>query len=780
MKPIHRIRTEAPIEERYEALVRLSKAISAHRDPKELFCVLASELRSLVSFDAIGVVLYDEAANRIRPPLLELCSRPGLLLQPDIATEETMASWVYQHQQPLVVSFADQEARLPRGIVDQMRKFGLLSACVIPMTTAHRRLGSIGVGSERPDAYSGEEVRFLALVADIVALAVDDALNFEASQVAQEELRREKDRLKLLLDLTNRIVSNLELRDLLRTISATLRQVMQCDVAGVALPDPESSRLRVYAFDFPEGKGYVREETLIPMGGSVPGRVFRTGKSWTGNTRDLPRSGPEDDPVLAEGHRAGCFLPLVSRDRVLGVLGLGRLEESPFAREEVGFLEQVANQVAIAVDNSIAYREIGDLRDRLARENLYLEDEIRSEMNFEEIVGKSAALRKVLAQVETVAPTESTVLVYGETGSGKERIARAIHNLSSRRASAFVKLNCAAIPTGLLESEIFGHEKGAFTGAITQRIGRFELASRGTVFLDEIGEIPVELQPKLLRVLQEREFERLGSTRTLRTDARLIAATNRDLAFLVKEQKFRPDLFYRLNVFPIHVPPLRERPEDIPLLVRHYAEQFARRLNKTIDSIPSDTMNALCGYAWPGNIRELQNVIERAVILSQGPVLKVPLPDPKASGAVAAPDRRDTLKEAERKHILSALEETRWVVGGPNGAAHRRSAVRRGHDHIPGRGEGRHRRAGGARPGGGRGGGQRSCGRRTTAEGVAVANGRAQNSRHARRVCPVRLRAARTLKYDDRPDWHEISAGDHHASLGMVDFSVENMTNATN
>jgi formate hydrogenlyase transcriptional activator len=325
--------------------------------------------------------------------------------------------------------------------------------------------------------------------------------------------------------------------------------------------------------------------------------------------------------------------------------------------------------MAIALENAFAYREIADLKDRLAQENLYLEDEIRSELNFEEIVGTSAALRRVLQQVETVAPTDSTVLIYGETGTGKELIARAIHDRSSRRPNAFVKLNCAAIPTGLLESELFGHERGAFTGAVSQRIGRFELANRGSVFLDEIGEIPLELQPKLLRVLQEREFERLGSGRTLRTDARLIAATNRDLAAMVREQKFRPDLFYRLNVFPVEVPPLRDRPEDIPLLVRHFVEQFSRRMNKTVDTIPSETMSAMARYHWPGNIRELQNLIERAVILSPGPVLKVPIADLKAVPALAGARHIETLEDGERRHILAALNAANWVVGGPKGAA---------------------------------------------------------------------------------------------------------------
>ena len=302
------------------------------------------------------------------------------------------------------------------------------------------------------------------------------------------------------------------------------------------------------------------------------------------------------------------------------------------------------------MENSIAYRQIAELRDQLAQEKLYLEDEIRTELNFEEIIGKSDALRRVLAQVETVAPTDSTVLICGETGTGKELVARAVHNLSSRKSNAFIKLNCAAIPTGLLESELFGHERGAFTGAIAQRIGRFELANRGTVFLDEIGEIPLELQPKLLRVLQEREFERLGSTRTLRSDARLIAATNRDLPAMVDEQKFRSDLYYRLNVFPIRVPALRERPEDIPMLVRHFVQHFSRGTNRNIESIPSDTMNALVRYDWPGNIRELQNVVERAVIVSAGPVLKVPLSDLKMRTRSAAAPAGAQMDAKSRKH----------------------------------------------------------------------------------------------------------------------------------
>jgi formate hydrogenlyase transcriptional activator len=505
-------------------------------------------------------------------------------------------------------------------------------------------------------------------LADRTALAIDDALTHEASRAAQAELRSKNERLKLLLDLNNAVVSNLDLRDLLRAIASSVRQVMKCDSVGVALPDPDDQRLRIHAVDFPEGKGLIREESKVPSADGPTSRAF--GKSETIALDAHALAGLDaGDLAVAEGFRALCDIPLVSRNRALGVLCLGRLHDCPFTGDEVEFLRQVAAQVAIAVENALAYRQIADLKDKLAQEKLYLEDEIRSQMNFDSIVGNSAALQKVLRQVETVAPTDSTVLIYGETGVGKELVARAIHNLSSRSRNAFVKLNCAAIPTGLLESEMFGHEKGAFTGAIAQRIGRFELAHQGSVFLDEVGEIALELQPKLLRVLQEREFERLGSSRTLRTNARLIASTNRDLAAMVREQKFRMDLYYRLDVFPVHVPPLRQRQEDIPLLVRHFVQQFARRMNKTIDTIPSDTMNVLVRYEWPGNIRELQNLLERAVILSAGPVLKVPLADLQTHPMSPAAGKQETLEEAERRTILDALQRSNWVVSGRKGAA---------------------------------------------------------------------------------------------------------------
>ena len=682
MSGVAQVRLE-PLEQsvaaRYEALIRVSQAVSALREPKQLFEVLVNELRRVIEFDGIGVAQYDETNNSVQWHVSIRCDEPTLSPPKNCAGKESMTCWVFENQRPLVIPFVDRETRFSETI-EALKKHRMQSVCMLPLTTVHRRIGSIFLASERPDAYSEDEVRFLGMVADQIALAIDDALNFEASRTAQEQL-------KLLLDLTNSVVSTLDLRELLRNMSGNLRRVMRCDFVGVGLPDAESSRhLRLYALDFPGSRGFMREEILIPIEGTPPGMAFKTGEPFVGMIRDICHMFP-DAPPLAEGLTTGGVLPLASRGRVHGVLLLGRRDENEFSRDDVKFLMQVASQVAIAVENALAFSKIAELKEKLTQEKLYLEDEIRTELNFEEIVGKSAVLRRVLKQVATVAPTDSTVLIYGETGTGKELVARAIHNLSSRLSNSFVKLNCAAIPTGLLESELFGHEKGAFTGAIAQRIGRFELANRGTVFLDEIGEIPLELQPKLLRVLQEREFERLGSSRTLTTDARLIAATNRDLASMVEEQKFRSDLFYRLNVFPVRVPPLRERPEDIPLLVRHFTEQCARRMNKKIETISTETLKQMRQYHWPGNIRELQNVIERAVILSAGPVLNVPLSEFQSRPALAAVDGnghpekrlkssagndiRNVLEETERKYILSVLSQTDWVVAGPNGAAAR-------------------------------------------------------------------------------------------------------------
>jgi formate hydrogenlyase transcriptional activator len=658
---------------RFESLVRVSNAIGMHRDPEELFGALVRELHRVVRFDYIAVTIRDEKSNTFHKYSIDAETEAAIPPDPELALEESDAWRVYQSQKPLITSLEARDDRLSK-FQEALKKRQIRCVCTLPLTTAHSKVGTLAFASKAPDTYTAEEVCFLSVVAEQIALAFDNALHFDAAQASQQQLLKKNERLELLLELTNHVVFNLEFRDLLRAVVASTRRVMGCDGVGITLPDSDSTHLRIYALDFPLKDESVQEESLVPVDDDVSGEVFRTGKLWCGSVQQARRLGMRDSGHPEIG--TVCILPLVSRGRVLGTFGVIKYEDNAFDGD-IEFLSQIGNQVAIAVENALAFGEIRELRDQLAKEKLYLEGEIRSEMNFAQIIGNSASLRKVLKRVEVVAPTDSTVLIYGETGTGKELIARSIHDLSPRRAKPFVKLNCAAIPTGLLESELFGHEKGAFTGAIAQRIGRFEVANGGTIFLDEIGEVPLELQTKLLRVLQEREFERLGSSRTLRTDARLIAATNRDLEAMVSEQKFRSDLFFRLNVFPVRVPPLRERQGDIPLLVRHFTQQFSRRMKKVIETIPSAAMDALCRYHWPGNIRELQNVIERAVIISRSPFLNMDVGDlkfPKAGLPSETPKPangalHEVLEETERQQILEALKQSNWVVAGPKGAA---------------------------------------------------------------------------------------------------------------
>jgi formate hydrogenlyase transcriptional activator len=651
-----------------EELLRFVRSLDAYCEPDQLLRSLPPMLSELVvsNTTALAVVNSGILSGYVVGHEGTIATESALeLFRPEI--QQIMS----QEPHPVVISPVDSETEF-RGICQFFREYGNESLCMLPLNTAHRHLGVLCFARKSQNSFARSEVDLLALVADYVALAIDDCLNFCHSEAVRFELENERKKLKLVLDLNNSVVSNLEPREVLRAVSPSIRKTMGLDGVALILPDATNRQLQLHALDFPNGNSIPQQDISISLDGSVAGKALRSGKPWIGDIEELSRSGFNNswgDSANSVG--TICMLPLIRCNSSLGVLCLMSLEKNAFTVADVEFLSQIAGQVAIAIDNAFAYRRITELSDQLNQEKLYLEDEIRSELNFEEIIGNSAALSRVLRQVEAVAPTGSTVLIQGETGSGKELIARAVHNLSQRRKHSFVKLNCAAIPTGLLESELFGHEKGAFTGAIAQRIGRFELASQGTIFLDEISEIPVDLQPKLLRVLQEREYERLGSSRTLRTDARLIAATNRNLSAMVEEQKFRSDLFYRLNVFPIYVPPLRERKEDIPFLVRHFAQHFARNMTKEIDTISAETMNALSNYSWPGNIRELQNVIERAVILTKGPVLKVSLADLKSKShdTNGYANGATTLEEVERKHILSILEQTNWVFAGPNGAA---------------------------------------------------------------------------------------------------------------
>jgi formate hydrogenlyase transcriptional activator len=516
---------------------------------------------------------------------------------------------------------------------------------------------------------------------------------------AEAELQRQNERLHLLLNLTNKITSNLDLREVVRAISASARERMLGEIAAIALPDEASGKLRIYALDLPEGPGIISEGMLISFTGPTRA-ALEILKPTIANTSNPDDFSPEEQPLnaLLTEQKTVCNLPLVSRGRALGILRVGRTAERPYDADEVDFLRLVAGQIAIAIENALAYEEISRLKDKLSEEKLYLEEQIRSDLGFERIIGDSAAIRHVLQMVETVAPSDSTVLLLGETGTGKELIARAIHNRSRRKERTFVKLNCAAIPTGLLESELFGHEKGAFTGAISQKVGRMELADQGTLFLDEVGDIPTEIQPKLLRALQEREFERLGSTHTRKVNIRMVAATNRDLEKMVADREFRSDLYYRLNVFPIRIPPLRERKEDIPILVGYFVQKCAKQMQKRIDAVPVSVMKGLIAWDWPGNIRELENFVERAVILTRGKSLEAPLAElrksRKAEPAPAPtplPGSEDDITRIvratiaslkgqsaeneyarkQRDEIVHALTESNGRVGGAEGAAAR-------------------------------------------------------------------------------------------------------------
>ncbi len=640
--------------QKYLTLLELSKAIANQRNLSDFFHDIACRLRNLFSFRDLAVMLHDEQRQVMRSYFFEGCKEGWANIQStEVAIDESINGQVWRDQEPMIIRDLDEDTRFPTA--QKLRNKGIKSVCCLPLSTVHQKLGTLNLWSEEVGAYDNFDLKFAQLVTSQIAVAVE-------SQFYREQLAHERDRSQLLLRVNNTLVSNLNLRELLKSISVSLSTVMPHEAAALALYDEPTNELRVAAFDFPDHESPCAAGKVIPLEGNPMGDAFSTRKTTC----------VDYDPATHNGMASGCAAPLIFRDRVLGVLGIKSSRPHAFSPDDAELFEQVANQVAIAVENALAYNEIETLKNKLEKEKLYLEEEIRSEYNFEEIVGSSPVLRRALQNVETVATTGSTVLIYGETGTGKELIARAIHNLSERRERTLVKVNCAAIPTGLLESELFGHEKGAFTGAIDRRIGRFELAHQGTIFLDEVEDIPLDLQSKLLRVLQEQEFERLGSSRTLRVDVRVVAATNADLAQMVEEKKFRSDLYYRLNVFPVNVPPLRERPEDIPILVHFFANKFAQQMKKRIESVPKETMAALVAYHWPGNIRELQNLVERAVILSRGSTLEIPLAELKQPTKTAAHMNGGiTLENVERDHILKVLDDSKWVIGGPTGAAAR-------------------------------------------------------------------------------------------------------------
>ena len=653
-------------------LLDVNNAIVSHLNLTELLKSISSRLGELMCNDSSFIALCNpdgtlQALGVDLGKLENVVFREGLRI-PMQGTPEEQA---IKTGRPVFIQSVSEFLQFPSPWVRYAVEHGIQSACINPLIAHGRTLGALGVVSLREKAFTPQDAELLEQISTQIAIAVENALNFQKSCDSEEVATRERDRSKLLLEINNALVSHLDLRELVNAISTCLQQVIPHECVGLAIYDADLGKMFAQAVSavidpMPEGIYYDLE-------GTTSGVTFRTGKPLY-----LPRPDYEAFPspvthgFFKSGLKTLYSVPVSVHGRRIGAMSISSVREDAFSKENQELFQQIANQVAIAAANALAVRDLEALKDKLSQEKLYLEDEIRNELNFEEIIGQSPRLKEVLKLVETVAASDSTVLLLGETGTGKELIARAVHDHSRRKSRTFVKLNCAAIPTGLLESELFGHEKGAFTGAIGQKIGRLELADQGTLFLDEVGDIPVEIQPKLLRALQEREFERLGSVHTKRVNVRLVAATNRNLEKMIEERQFRSDLYYRLNVFPIHIPPLRERREDIPLLVRYFTEKFARQMQKRIESISAETMAGLQQWHWPGNVRELENLIERAVILSAGTTLQVPLPEMKptlASAGITFPT--SVADDGDRDQIIRVLRETGGVLGGPNGAASR-------------------------------------------------------------------------------------------------------------
>jgi formate hydrogenlyase transcriptional activator len=650
----------------YEAVLELARSIAGHTDLESLLSGVAQSLRRVVDFEYVALVLHDRDGRAMRLHVLNASGPLDLRAGEHLPLEQGPAGWVWQNQQPLVIGSVEGETRW-REFMEQARGAGLQALTVVPLTVGENRLGVFGFGCLTPFAPSPAELAFLERVASEFAVAVDGFL-------AKQQLVRERDRVRALFDITNALVSKLSPDELFSAISEQLSRVIRHDLAVLTLCNEATGGLDLYALHFPGEELFKLERTSGCPEGMPAAEALASGKPVVVQDVDFDRfPSPAYRRYVDLGFRSACSIPLVAPNRTLGTLEIARTSGDPWTADDVELLEQVARQIAIAVENALSYRELNQMKERLATEKLYLEDELRLDQNIGNMVGEGPAFQSVLKSIQIVAPTDATVLILGETGTGKELVARAVHQLSGRAKGSFVKVNCAAIPASLLESELFGHEKGAFTGAVGQKIGRFELAHQGTLFLDEIGEMPLELQSKLLRAIQDQEFERVGGNRTIRVDVRFVVATNRNLKGMVDEGRFRPDLYYRLHVFPLNVPPLRERREDIPLLTRYFVQKYAQRMKRSIEHIPSAALDALSRYDWPGNIRELQNVIERSVILTHGNVLTVAMPELMGRVANAGPHARnpESNQGAERERILHALKEANGVVGGAGGAAAR-------------------------------------------------------------------------------------------------------------
>jgi formate hydrogenlyase transcriptional activator len=652
---------------RYRTLLKIPGAVGAQRTVDAVLHSLAIVLSNVVSFDDIALLLFDPSGQQLTLRALERGGDgPGVDVGTEIRYAGTELGRAIEQQIPVFVPDVKRELANHPELASRIHR--AVSGYIFPVSTSRTRLGALVFVKNEGAEFNAADVELMGSIAAHVAVALENAMAISSVEAYQRDLTRERDRLGLLLEINNHVVTILDIRDLFRAASASIRKHFANDFTSFMLFEARSNRLNAVVLDFPASRGFmdevpmqqVEEEDLERLRARKPRVLTPSDK--------LP-------PLIAQMLRAESItnvvaLPLVGAHGPIGAMVLGSRNGNNLSQADLDLLSQVSSQISLAIDNALAYGRLSASRDHLEDQRIYLESEISSEYNFEDIVGRSAIFQKVLEQVTIVAPTDSTVLLHGETGTGKELIARAIHNLSSRRQRTFVRLNCAAIPPGLLESELFGHEKGAFTGALMQKKGRFELADRGSLFLDEIGDINLELQPKLLRAVQEQEFERLGSTKTIQVDVRMIAASHRDLPEMIRQGSFREDLFYRLSVFPIEIPPLRERREDIPLLVNYFVSKLAKRMRKQIKSIPTQAMEVLTNSPWKGNVRELANFIERAVILSQGEELEVPIAELHASRNYIS-TQASTFHAAERKVILDALKASSGQISGRGGAAER-------------------------------------------------------------------------------------------------------------
>jgi formate hydrogenlyase transcriptional activator len=647
----------SPGRDRYRVLLEVTDLVVRAQSLPDAFKEIARPVLALTAGELLNFSLHDPRRDCMLTHYWKRNQESGEF--DAFPVDEAATGWVWKHQELIAIPDTTLEQRFP-GFVPVLLNHGVRSYIALPISTPLRHFGALGLGKSVPEALNPEDIEFLSRVAKMGALVLEKNRAYSAFEEQQS-----------LVAISRELSSSLELEKLLPVILSSLRNIARYDRAILTLLDQDGKNVYLYG-DALEWEPVVNHGITVPLEQSLSARAIQTRNVTFLTAGDLhDMNGPLAKTMDEVGIRSVCSVPLIAGERVWGALNPSSRIENAFGPSEVEYLQQVANQIAAALQNAHAYREIEKLKERLTQEKRYLENEILSAEQSDDIVGTSPALKRVLDYAAIVADTDATVLITGETGTGKERIARMIHGMSRRKDRNFIKVNCAAIPTGLLESELFGHEKGAFTGAISQKLGRLELADKGTLLLDEVGEIPLELQPKLLRVLQDREFERLGGTKTIRVDVRLIAATNRDLFRAVEEKEFRSDLFYRLHVFPLHLPALRDRREDIPMLIRHFVEKCAARLHKPIDVIPDEAVEAMTHWRWPGNIRELENFIERSVILSEGNRLSPPLGELREEISRQPSESDGTLRDREREHIIEILRQTRGALSGPAGAAAR-------------------------------------------------------------------------------------------------------------